>query len=439
MKKKIKIFSLIIVLLLSLCLTGCSNDKVTENDAQNNEVAQTEDTTNENKEEKETKTPIRLNGTSEFKDGIAVLGESINYQVTNYIVDDKFNVLSTYEGNGACVDGYVIRENTDKSFSILDKNGKEVLVYGEHEYEDVKLLGNGCVYLKTQTDTYNSSVTMAGIYDLSVGKYVVEPNEQYLSIYEQGDNMYELSDDKVFFNTKTKKIVTYTEVIYTDFVDGYTVKEVFEQADQSNYLLVWDDNGGFKKIKEIYSVAGASKTHENGMLFASTMDVYHDENGNEKIKMYSALYNLESGESFDFGSEEYSMPTNDVKFTTSGYALLTFNNQGGTPYYTIIDKKGNKQFEPIKVNDNAAFQPDDNGEKRIIRLTDLYEGNYLIVEEDGVDTVLDMNNNILVQAEEYETFNGVTNGVVKVFKKQPGYADEHYYKDLKGNRIQIYK
>ena len=50
-----------------------------------------------------------------------------------------------------------------------------------------------------------------------------------------------------------------------------------------------------------------------------------------------------------------------------------------------------------------------------------------------------MNNNILVQAEEYETFNGVTNGVVKVFKKQPGYADEHYYKDLKGNRIQIYK
>ena len=48
MKNKIKIFSLIIVLLLSLCLTGCSNDKVTENDAQNNEVAQTEDTTNDN-------------------------------------------------------------------------------------------------------------------------------------------------------------------------------------------------------------------------------------------------------------------------------------------------------------------------------------------------------------------------------------------------------
>lgn len=431
--EKIHFIIIIFLLITLLCLTGCSNNDVT------NEEKSEEKTSITDKEE-DNKILIRLNGTADFIEGIATVNETIQFETTNYVIDENFNVLTTYQNNYGYIGRYQIRQNEDKSYKIVDSTGKEVFTYGEYEYENVELLGNDCVFLKKKTDTYNSSVTVGGIYDLAQEKYVLEPSEKYLNLYNKGDNMYIIDGmDHTFFNTKSKKLVTFANWSGRDFIDGYSVDNEYNSSEDCYYLCIWDDNGGFKKIKAVRGVSGIHKCHSNGMLFYSDMEVYHNEQGSESIRMHSALYNLETGEVYSFGTEEYNMPTNSCKFTKEGYGLLTFNNQGGTPYYTILDKKGNKLFEPIKVNDNAAFQPDDNGEKRIIRQTELYDGNYLIVEEDGVDTVLDINNKVVLVAEEYEVFEGMTNGVVKVKRVQPGYYDEYYYKDLKGNKIQIYK
>lgn len=440
MKKKILLLSLIILLLGTLLiLTGCSNKEETAK-AENQEESVVGDNEKSTQDENKDKVAIRLNGTADFEYDMATVSETIEFKQTNYVIGTDFKVLTTYQNNYGYVGGFQIRQNEDKSYSILDKTGKEVLSYGEHEYEKVELLDNGCAFIKNQTDTYNSSTTVGGIYDLAQGKYVLDPSEKYLNLIKRGESMYQLDDDwKVYFNTKTKKVITYEKGIAENFNDGYALDSEYSSEDDCYYLLVWDDNGGFKKIKATRSLAGVNKKHNNGMLFYSDMEVYHAEDYTEKIRMHSALYNLETGEVFNFGTEEYSMPTNDCKFTKEGYGLLTFNNQGGTPYYTILDKKGNKLFEPIKVNDNALFQPKDNGEKRIIRQTELYDGNYLIVEEDGVDTVLDINNKVIIQAEQYEKFEGITNGAIKVKREQSGYYDEYYYKDLQGNKIQIYK
>ena len=440
MKRKILLLSLIILLLGTLfMLTGCSNKEETTTGGNQEESVEGK-SENSTQDENKDKIAIRLNGTADFEYDMATVSETIEFKQTNYVIGTDFKVLTSYQDNYGYVGGFQIRQNEDKSYSILDKTGKEVLAYGEHEYEKVELLDNGCAFIKKQTDTYNSSTTVGGIYDLAQGKYVLEPSEKYLDLIKRGDNMYQLDDIwKVFFNTKTKKVITYNDSVMRDFIDGYSVDSDYNGSEDCYYLCIWDDNGGFKKVKTVRGVSGAHKQHSNGMLFYSDMEVYHAEDYTEKIRMHSALYNLETGEVFNFGTEEYSMPTNNCKFTKEGYGLLTFNNQGGTPYYTILDKKGNKLFEPIKVNDNALFQPNDNGEKRIIRQTELYDGNYLIVEEDGVDTVLDINNKVIVQAEQYEQFEGITNGTIKVKRVQSGYYDEYYYKDLQGNEIQIYK
>ena len=164
----------------------------------------------------------------------------------------------------------------------------------------------------------------------------------------------------------------------------------------------------------------------------------HPESGAGDIKDNTQLINLETGVLTDFGNREFYLMRNEVKFTTSGHGLVYFNNQGGMPYYTIIDKNGNKMFEPVKVNDNAAYG-DDNGEKRMLKFEELFEGDYIIVQDDGIDTVVNVNNKVVVQAEEFENFEGITNNVIKVLKKEPGSNEQRYYKDLEGNIITIYK
>lgn len=439
MKRKIILLSLIILLLGTLLiLTGCSNKEETAK-TENQEESVVGDNENSSQDENKDKVAIRLNRTADFEYDMATVSETIEFKQTNYVIGTDFKVLTSYQNNNQYVGGFQIRQNEDKSYSILDKTGKEVLSYGEHEYEKVELLDNGCAFIKKQTDTYNSSTTVGGIYDLAQGKYVLEPSEKYLGLTKRGESMYQLDDEwKIYFNTKTKKVITYEKGIARDFIDGYALDSEYSSGDDCYYLLVWDDNGGFKKIKTVSNGLDGNyhKNHRNGMLFSGKMNG-NSTNGN--IIIDSALYNLETGEAIDFGQYEYTMPLNDVKFTEDGYALVYFKNQGGTPYYTIIDKKGTKMFEPIKVNDNAAFQPDDNGEKRKLKYEELFEGNYFITEDDSVDTVVDVNNKVVLQAEEYEKFEGITNGTIKVKREQSGYYDEYYYKDLKGNKITIYK
>lgn len=246
-----------------------------------------------------------------------------------------------------------------------------------------------------------------------------------------------LNDDGTeFLNLKTKSIVKYSEKVTEEFKDGYSVIE-----DNDNfkvwYLKVFDDNGNIKRITAPYDEIVYGDENQNGMVFEITSYVYRDQSsGNERGRTYCSIFNLEKGTVKDL-SNEFWIVSNKPHYTEEGYALVTFTNQGGTPYYTVIDKEGNKLFEPQKVNDNSTFEADDNGEPRKIVSTDLSEDGYFIVTDDGVYKVVDKNNNVVLTAEENEIFDGVTNNAVKVHWKKQGYYEQFYYKDLEGNRIGI--
>ena len=427
MSNKVKvvrvIFLIICMIVLLFFLTGCGNDEVSNNnDVQNNDNP--------------TKQSLSIDRAMDFDGDIAVVTQTVNMMGTHYVIDREFNVLYSYKGNSTYLDGYMqIPVEEEKKTNIVDKNGNVVFSYGDYEYEKVELVDNGCIITTKQNDTYNSSNTLTGVYSLADQKYLIEPSETYVGkIRPYGDDMLLLNDEGTeFFNLKTKSIVKYSERVPEEFKDGYSVVD-----DNSNYkvwyLKVFDDNGNIKKIAAPYDEIVYGDENQNGMVFEITSYVYRNESGNERVRTYCSIFNLAEGTAKDL-SNEFWIVENKPHYTKEGYALVNFTNQGGTPYYTVIDKQGNMLFEPQKVNDNSTFAADDNGEERKIISTDLSEDGYFIVTDNGVYKVVDKNNNVVLTAEDNEIFDGVTNNTVKVHWKKQGYYEQFYYKDLEGNRI----
>lgn len=429
MKKKILGLATVIVLIAILfTLTGCKNKK---EDTQNKENTA-------NQEEK--KSVISIDRTEDFKGDIAVVTHTSNFVGTHYVINRDFEVLSSFEGNSEYKDGYMqIRDKDNTKTNIVDINGNVVFSYGDYDYEKVELVDSGCIITTKKNDTYNSSSTVIGVYNLAEKKYILEPNEKYVNkIRTYGDDMLLLNNDETeFLNLKTKSVVKYPERVAREFKDGYSVEE-----DNDNYsvwyLKVFDDNGNIKRIQSPYKQEEIvyGRKHQNSMNFETTSYVYRDEEDNERSRGLSAIFNLKTGEAKDLSDEFWSV-NNQPYFTKDGYALVVFSNQGGTFYYTVIDKKGNKLFEPQKINDNRVFQPDDNGEPRKIVTDNLQEGNYFVVTDNDISTIIDKENNVILRAEEDESFEGITNNAVKVHWKKQGYYEQYYYKDLKGNKIGI--
>lgn len=435
MQRKMKILGVAIILVITLfSLTGCLNRK---------EIVAEQNNTNTEEKEEENVRYLDFDRTREFEYDTVELSQTVNFKATNYVVDRDFNALFSHEGNAeAFIDGYMqLQDKTDENkLNFLDKNGNIVYTVDKTKYKDIELVEKGCLILTEQTDTYNTSQTVTGVYSLEEEKYVLEPSEEYVSkIRTYGDNMLVINDeDTKFFNLSTKSIVEYPERVSEEFRDGYSVTD-----DNDNfevwYLKVFDDKGNVKRIKSVYTQEEiiTGNEHENGMSFETNSEVYKDEQtGSDRIRTLCSIYNLETGEAVDLSNEFWSV-SNKPHFTKDGYALVVFSNQGGTPYYTVIDKKGNKLFEPNKLNDYNGFGGDNNGEPRKIITEDLGEGNYFIVADEGVTKVIDKDNNEVLTAKENETFEGITNNVVMVHWKESGANERYYYKDMSGNEVKV--
>lgn len=443
LKQKVKyILFLMMSTTLLIIITGCTNPILPKADQKQQELQN--QLTEENQDGgNEIQKVIEIDRTQDFDGDMAVVTKTQNSVATHYVINQDFQVLYEYKGNSTYTDGYMqIEDEDNKKTDIVDKNGNVVFSYGDYEYEKVELVSDGFIVTTKKTDTYQSSVTETGVYDLAEQTYLIEPNEEYVNkIRQYGDSMLLLNDEYTkFFNTKTKTIVNYSERVGEEFKDGYSVKDDNDNYDIW-YLKVFDDKGNVKRIKSPYPEEEIiyGNDHQNGMNFEVTSYVYRDEvTGNERIRTWCSIYNLETGTAKDF-SNEFWMVTNKPQYTKDGYALVAFNNQGGTPYYTVIDKEGNMLFEPQKVNSNSTFEADDNGEPRKIITENLSEGNYFVVKDDGVYKVVDKDNNVVVTAEENESFDGVTNNAVKVHWVKKGYYDQYYYKTLTGEKIQIVK
>lgn len=412
MKKKI--FNILLIGLIIIGLTGCgkssNNTKKESNNGKNSTIESA------------------IHNINEYKDGYSLIGvDGQLLSSTPYLVNEKFEATFTWDFGANVVGAYVqtLVKDENEEQHIYDALGNKVFSYKEKEYEEVKLITHGYLIIKKKNDTYNSSETTIGVYDLNKKDYIIEPASQYNSITERGEYMYALdSSDKVFFNANLGKIVRFTKSLSSDFVNGY-------QLDVSNGIIkVYKDDGSEKSIS--YKVESTSYNSKDAVANGYFSDVStHGDKG------YFYVVDLEKGTYKDF-SELFYRVTNKPKFTKDGFALVTFQNQGNVSYYTVIDINGKMQFEPVRVSNDNSYTSGYDKDLNIISVDNLVGDNYILLKNNtnALTELRDKNNNLIYKGEEDEDFVNLTNNAVVVRYKYRG-LDKYYFKDLNGNKIDI--
>lgn len=444
MKKKI-----LATFLLSTILTGmvgCGNNKnlggLNElNDGkEKEEEVDKQDNSKETSKEKNKKTTTKedktsnyitvsgINSVGSFIDGYLLIGVNGPYLSSiPYVLNENYEAVFTWEDAADNVGEYTKTRIADSTgtYYIYDTKGNTVFTYKEKEYQEVELAPGGYLFLKKKNDTYNSTETTIGVYSLKEKKYVVEPTSKYTSMTLRSDGMYKLDDDgKVYFNVNNGKIVTFDEGIYLDFYDGYAVDV------DNGFIKVYKTDGTIKKIN--YNYDPVSYNSKDAVHNGYLVDVYSGVEANA-----FRIVNLETGEVKDLSSVFHRV-INKPHFTKDGYALVSFTNQSGVNYYTVIDLQGNMQFEPVKVSADNQFTTEYDKNLPLLSNKQIEDEKYIVLSKNGntLSEIRDLKNNLILQGGENDDFRRVQKGIVVVQEADNVLVNLHL-KDLKGNEIKI--
>ena len=352
-------------------------------------------------------------------------GADTTASVKYYVVNDKLEVLNEvkdYE-NYSWKDGYaLIKSNsaTENSY-VINYKGERVFEAKPGEYKNITLMSNAHLVLVKQSDTFNSSKTEAGVYDINLKKMVLDFDEKYYQSYyeDYGDDTIFL-DFKIIFNTRTNKLVTYQDNIGLEFSDGYSTDAGYD-SNYNNTLDIFSDAGAFKKVPLPKEITLYCKNHTNGICFDHD-GIHHFENNTWNF--YSFLVDLANGTLVELGEDYYNI-SNKVLFNKNGYALLIFENNGDIQYYTVIDKTGKRMFEPVRVNDNTTTL-------KINESAELSDSNNFIVSDGNKTFVMNYKNELVVKPKDNDTFNSIIGNYVKVTNN-----NRISLKDFKGNEVKI--
>ena len=398
--KKISIYLIIICLILTGC--GKSTSKSKKEDFKGEKTIETS-----------------INEYSDYGYVDVTYGENFTHYTV--IVDKDYNVKSKYLYNATLVDLYVLKESKDEEnkINVYDVDGNVAFSYDKFEYTDVELIPNGYLIMSKEEETYNSSSKKSGIYNIKDKKWAVELSEKYYNqIRLKGSYMVVLKDDKEFFNTKIGKVVSFSEKIPYEFIDGFAVYT------EQNKITYYSDDGKKNSMSmPDYAYGGDNKYNHNGFFV-------YVENSNDGPNKHFLIYNLKNNTKLDLAGKFYSI-IGVPKFTKDGYALVYFNNQGGTPFYTVIDSTGKMMFEPVRVSDSDPKYND-------LESKELLNNNLIhLVNSNGEELLMDYNNKLVYQGEKYEYIKGITNNLIMIRNETPGKAQTSYFKDLNGKKINI--
>ncbi len=410
MKKKFIKFTLL-VLILTVVITGCGKKK-----------KEVEDTGPK---------VVEITRVGDFDGDIAVVSNNQTY----YVVDQNLRVLSTHTSNVTYLDGYTISKDPEdrKKFRVLNTKGEEVFSYTSEDFISVTLVDNGCLITQRKDDKWDSSKTVYGVYSLEQKKYVLEESDAYSAITPYGDNMIALDSKKTqFFNTQTLQKVTYKVAVSMPFQDGYATA-TYVDSKKRTYLDIFADTGAYERVKIPYLDDENKQLKErvNNQVFLQSCTVK-----GETKTCQSAIVDLPTKKVIDLGTA-YHEVTNIVHFTKEGYALLVFTNEGGTYYYTVINSLGNQAFEPVKCSTENRYLSSYDATLPQVVEGNYYEGNYFITRQNGEYKVIDKENKVVTTSSEYESFDGITNGYIKVKSTEPGRSVRFYYKNMSGEQVEV--
>lgn len=431
MKKKLLNIFLIGILIVGL--TGCGNSKKENATSEDKQQNPTEEKNNKEDKPKNNKTngvEVDLYGYEEFVDGTARLYAFNLGKLPEgtHFIDEDLNILFTYNFNMAYDEGeysQAILKDENGNINVYYKDGTIVFSYKEAEYKKVMLTSHGYLIIDKIEETYNNSEEKIGVYSLKDKKYIIEPSSEYNVIDKRGDDMYILNyDEQIYFNSRLAKIVKYDRYIPDDFVDGYSIDQ------ESDVIKVCKDDGTCKNIKYNYNHSFL-KTKD----YVSNGYAVDTDNGNEGV---FRIINLNTGEVVDL-SDKFHRIINKPMFNEDGYALVLSSNQSGSRYYTVINTKGEMQFDPVKYSSAYSFEGNYDENLNTINLVTNLSNGYIIMDGNGnVPTeIRDIKNNLVLKGNDNERFAAVINDNIIVVSHNKAIAEYHFC-DFKGNRLLVY-
>lgn len=383
-----KIISLILTTFMVLSTVGCGEKQnITNNNSDSDYSKQANTFITENGKEK----LYEIAYADNFSDGYAWININETKNKNNEqracidksgkiqfflddIVDSCANIQVSDFKDGFCVINVEYKDEKDKDI-IINTKGEIVMSSTDGIFDKVLCFGNGYFAVEKYVNDFHTAEYKVFIIDHNgnqIGDYCLSSQDsKSTSVYYRGEGVFEFknslnSNHFSLFFTKNNKILNFDNIsFYTDFKNG---KCVIEKDNEYNFLYT---NGNIEKIK--LDVPKEAKLFLDYQLLTENGTCYYIKNG-KKVDYY--FYDISTGKSNKIYScgEGLQIDPYSLKFE-NGYSVLKILG-AEAKYFTVIDKKGNFQFEPIECDYVLPITSN-----RVIASTPLDE--YIIFDETG--------------------------------------------------------
>lgn len=326
---------------------------------------------------------------TEFQDNVAWVEDVGNYycidttgKILFFLEKNKFNnsISVTNFSNGISVinNSYVINKSGEIISSTEYGDYDEIILQGEY----LDTIYNGLVFVEKKIETFDKNETLIGIIG-NDGKFKRELSDKIKFADYIGDGLYHVSNDnneKMYLDSKDMKIYTSSELNL--FNEDYIVGGINYRDGQELFF-----SKGYGMTDDEYKGVG-----------------FYNKAG-EKILDLSEYNNIDKE------------ITNHPYFTGE-HCVLVIVKRDNSKWITVINKLGERLFEPIKLNDGEEV-----GEisKDLIRISYLNARSHYFINISGEIVINTINANSVTDF----------NDGLSMVKTDNGY----YYINTKGDKV----
>ncbi len=327
------------------------------------------------------KTETYFHDARDFSDGVAWVKRETsspwecidNKGNTLFSLDEGSKPKTNFTNEGAIIE--TTDSNNKTKEEIIDKIGNVVFPKDdEYEYKIVDSYGN-YHFVTRNINTFEKTEDQTGIVD-NAGNWVLEPTGKLsvlgrelksvglIKVQKDGEEKYYDAQENDFFKTTD------------DYFHGSDIKElsdfwnsrVTKKFHQEDVLFVSPPDCGICTLGINYGDTSYKTSIYKSKLEGKEITLgFYDRNKNLMINLSS-----------------FNNPK-QVGLFSNGYSSFVMENPQGNYFWTIIDKKGNKMFEPISdpigkvscgrvlvkpVNGDSEYYIDVNGKTIILDIED---------------------------------------------------------------------
>ena len=354
------------------------------------------------------------------EEGEALYQRALTGAIPSVMTNFSNGVGFIRDGDGSAVvntEGEVVFTEED----IFEKCKK---MFGEDSLDAFELLQssdddgqlfNGYCKVDMDVNTYEGSGNYQGILKPD-GSWLLEPEEVGVELYpewplavtvdmEGNERAIKLETGEIYDAGPAPHAAGLSHVLSFTFAQTDFNQEAFASVDDYG-------NDMTHRVPLIRWMAEAVQENTDGLIYDNGLNAFVDPDWNVAIDL-----------------SEYTFPEDFTPVFEDGYAFLLAKNPDGDLYYTVIDKDGNRVFEPKKWDGNTNVHARITGDRFLVSgsiAPQLYAFGFSLMDESYMDLAT---GEPIEGISTYEDRYPYVDGLALVMDESGHYA----YIDLDGN------